>query len=661
MTAVSQNEIRVLHVDDDPDLSDLTATFLERADERFTVETVAGPTEGLERLDGGEFDCVVSDYEMPGADGIEFLERVRERQPDLPFVLFTGKGSEAVASEAISAGVTDYLQKETGTDQYTILANRIANAVEHARSRRRVEHSERRLRKIVDSLPHLVYVVDETGTYRLANQALAAFHGTTVEAIEGSTVDEVLSDHAAAQFRQDFRSVIETGSPKRLSGVEVIDAEGTSHVFEPKILPYDIGEDRAVLGVTRDVTEREDRERRLERLQRRTRSLMHTETREETARVATEAADAVLEAPQSGVFLLDEDGDRLEPTAVVDAAREAFDEFPVYPREAPEGSQAALVWETFEAGEQVRVDDVPGWERLDEDSAVESVLLYPMGDHGVFVVSAERPHAFTGTDEVLVEILATTLEAALDRTERRTKLRRRRDELERKNERLAEFTGFVSHDLRNPLTVLNGAVDAAEETGDPDHFERCRGAVDRMDAMIGSLLDLSREGEAVTEPEPVDLAAAAARSWGAVETDTERLAVATDRTIRADPDRLARLLENLFRNAVEHGSTSHDSRGQQDAVDRGSASGDDEPAEGDLVVRVSDVEGGFSVADDGPGIPETIRDEVFDSGVSTRGDSTGFGLAIVDRIVEAHGWTVDVTESETGGTRFEVTGVETSD
>jgi len=90
------DRIRVLHVDDDPDLAALTGAFLEREDDRITVETASNATEGLERLDGA--DCVVSDHDMPGPNGIEFLERVRERDPDLPFILYTGKGSEAVAS-----------------------------------------------------------------------------------------------------------------------------------------------------------------------------------------------------------------------------------------------------------------------------------------------------------------------------------------------------------------------------------------------------------------------------------------------------------------------------------------------------------------------------------------------------------------------------------
>ncbi|PSQ57994.1 MAG: HTR-like protein, partial [Halobacteriales archaeon SW_9_67_25] len=116
-TALSAGEdITVLHVDDDPDVLDITATFLQRADRRFEVVTETDPDAALDRLDGG-VDCVVSDYQMPAMDGLAFLDAVRDEAPELPFVLFTGKGSEEIASDAISAGVTDYLQKRTGTDQ----------------------------------------------------------------------------------------------------------------------------------------------------------------------------------------------------------------------------------------------------------------------------------------------------------------------------------------------------------------------------------------------------------------------------------------------------------------------------------------------------------------------------------------------------------------
>lgn len=131
--------IRVLHVDDEPSFSDLVATFLEREDDRITVHTATRADEGRKMLSNHEIDCIVSDHDMPGQNGIEFLETVREEYPDLPFILYTGKGSEEVASEAISKGVSDYLQKGSDTDQYTVLANRIINLVTQYRAEIQVE------------------------------------------------------------------------------------------------------------------------------------------------------------------------------------------------------------------------------------------------------------------------------------------------------------------------------------------------------------------------------------------------------------------------------------------------------------------------------------------------------------------------------------------
>lgn len=135
--------IRVLHVDDDEQFAEMAAALLTRERDRFTVETAADAAEGKKRLAESAFDCVVSDYDMPGENGIEFLRWVRERHSELPVVLFTGQGSEEVASEAISAGVTEYLQKSGGGEQYELLAHRIENAVDGHRTVQRAETLDR--------------------------------------------------------------------------------------------------------------------------------------------------------------------------------------------------------------------------------------------------------------------------------------------------------------------------------------------------------------------------------------------------------------------------------------------------------------------------------------------------------------------------------------
>ena len=282
-----------------------------------------------------------------------------------------------------------------------------------------------------------------------------------------------------------------------------------------------------------------------------------------------------------------------------------------------------------------------------------------------------------------------------------TESKRRQRRLERQNERLEKFVSVVSHDLRNPLSVARGNLELANEEYDDPRLADAADAVDRMNVLIDDLLTLAREGEHVTEVEPVDLAAVAEDCWEGVGTEAATLAADTAPEIEADRGRIRQLLSNLLRNAVEHGSTSPPSQAQEDAVEHGSTSPDSqarqdagsenasEPsvanAPEDAIERGSSSRGsparrkagehdgrhvtvtvgaladGFHVSDDGQGIPEGERDRVFESGVTTAREGTGLGLSIVAEIVEAHGWEIRATGSTDGGARFEVTGVEFAD
>ncbi len=210
------------------------------------------------------------------------------------------------------------------------------------------------------------------------------------------------------------------------------------------------------------------------------------------------------------------------------------------------------------------------------------------------------------------------------------RLQRRTDQLAEQRNRLDEFASIVSHDLRNPMNVAQGHLELARETGEQKHFEAVERAHDRMERLVDEVLALSRRGETVDDPSLVSLHEVAHDAWGTVETPEMDLRVETDRRILSDDRRLRALFENLFRNAADHG--------------------------GETVV-VDSTDSGFFVADDGPGIPPADRELVFEGGYSTCPDGTGFGLAIVRRIAEAHDWRIRVGESESGGARFEFSGV----
>jgi len=223
-----------------------------------------------------------------------------------------------------------------------------------------------------------------------------------------------------------------------------------------------------------------------------------------------------------------------------------------------------------------------------------------------------------------------TVSIIADITEQKARQRR----LERQNERLEEFASFVSHDLRNPLQVAAGHLQLARSgEGDPtDHIDDAEDALGRMEELIDDTLTLARQGRAIGETDPVQLARLAERAWANVATSGGRLAVADPPVVDCDPDRVVELLENLFSNAITHGGGT-----EADPV----------------TVTVGEMKDGFYVADDGIGIPESKTAAVFESGFTTAEDGTGFGLDIVQTIADAHGWRVNVTESENGGARFQ--------
>ncbi|MEF8813437.1 MAG: response regulator [Halovenus sp.] len=121
--------IRVLAVDEDPDVLELTETFLRRASDRIAVETETSASAALDRVAEGEVDCVVSDFRMPAMDGLELFEAIRETDPDIPFFLFTAAADRETSEAALSAGVTGFVRKGSGTEHYEELADLITDAV----------------------------------------------------------------------------------------------------------------------------------------------------------------------------------------------------------------------------------------------------------------------------------------------------------------------------------------------------------------------------------------------------------------------------------------------------------------------------------------------------------------------------------------------------
>ena len=465
------------------------------------------------------------------------------------------------------------------------------------------ERDLERYRRLVNELPDSVCVYDADGRFTLVNDRLAEVYDTTPERLVGeeSRLGDRLrettgGDPFAALVEGDRDSITGTTDIELPTGEMIVDYDLTRLVID--------GEFDGVLCIARDVTEERRRQRRLERT---------------TARL-----EALFERSPDMIDIHDEGGE------IVDANRSMTQELG-YDRDEVVGMDVWDVDTDLDPDEGKRL-----WQGLEMDETVRLETTFARADGSSFPAEVHvRRIDVQGEDRFLA--------SSRDISERKAYERR----IERENERLDEFASIVSHDLRNPLNVLSGYLRLARETGDDSYFDRCERALDEMERLIEDVLTLAKQGEAVGSFEPVHLGDLAARysddAFGSVDgddpfggDDTEgepRVAVAVeaDGEICADPGRVGQLLGNLFRNADEHG--------------------------GERVV-VGDLSDGFYVADDGPGIDADHRDEVFESGYTTSETGTGFGLSIVQRIAEAHGWEVAVTEGERGGARFEFTGVD---
>lgn len=200
---------RVLVVDDDEEVAATISLYLE--DDGDDLETVieTSAADALDRIDD-DIHCVISDYQMPRMNGLEFLKAVREDHPNLPFLLFTARGSELIASKAISAGATDYLPKGS-PEKYDLLANRTRNAIEQAEARAELERAKARFDALASNTDLAVVTIDESSTIEYANAAIESLLGHDPDDLRGAPLDRLMPDDLVDDHREALERYLETG------------------------------------------------------------------------------------------------------------------------------------------------------------------------------------------------------------------------------------------------------------------------------------------------------------------------------------------------------------------------------------------------------------------------------------------------------------------
>jgi PAS domain S-box-containing protein len=453
-------------------------------------------------------------------------------------------------------------------------------------------HKERqrtleKFRELVQNVGDPMYVLSPEGEIQMCNDAMAAHLGPSREDIIGSHALRFLPEEDVERGEAVIKELLQ--SPDRTWAtyeMRTIGADGEITHNENKVaaLTDEDSNLEGSVGVVRDISARKQREWELER------------------------QETIIEAVGDPVYTADEEG-------VLTFVNEAMQILTGYDREELLGNHI---------GEVMIESDV------DEGAAIIKELL---ASDSAEYETYEMDLVTAGGERIPCENHLTLL--PLDDGEFRGTAGVIRDITERKEreEQLEEFASVVSHDLRNPLNVVQGRLELAMDMEELSHLDAAVDAADRMERLINDLLQLARQGQVVDEVEPVDIGQVAKAAWELVMAKNATLTVEESCTVQSDPERLSELFENLLKNAVMHGRES-----------------DDMP----LSIRVGTTDQGFFVADNGVGIDPADRDDVFERGHTTSKNGTGFGLAIVENIVSAHDWEISLTESDAGGARFNI-------
>ncbi|MGM0371709.1 MAG: PAS domain S-box protein [Halobacteriota archaeon] len=755
----TSHPIRVLLVAN-RDLATRTVAGLAQTDTSFETAIATTVSEALDALSRTEFDCVVSVYALSESNGLALLRDIRNVDDELPFLLYTDDGTEAVAEEAFTAGPNTYVQQRSGTDDYGLLATRIENAVaeRHAedhrqrldklrairreinqqliRAQTRQEISEEICESMAADSPFDVVWIGETvaNAHKLrprsnggncrSNQipetdpdaeSFPSGAGFVQDAIETGTIEVRTGgvdpggpwETAASKRGFEAMGAVPLATESRTYGVLVL-YSNFQWPFEgaPRELLSELGTDigHAIHAATIQERLREERDRRTALFENAPTPIAASRPAEDDTHRFTDVNSAfedvfgypredLIGEPVNEVLIPEdeiethverkeraESGESItgEVTRLTKAGPREF-LFQLIPYGADEaGIEGSYVWYTDISAQKER-------ERALEQARDEYEELINGMNDSVWVISQDGQ--FITANDTAVETLGYTetelrdmspedIDAGLSddeiaaliegmpedeqqvfETKHRTKSGREipveissslitykgeqailsvaRDITERKarEKRLERFASVVSHDLQNPLMVAEGRLELLEADCESDHLDPIEQSLTRMNDLIEDLLELARRGNSVGEMQAVDLSALVDQCWHTVATGEASINIGATGTIAADRSRLRQLLENLLGNAVEHAG----------------------PA---VTVTVGNLEDGFYVADDGPGIPPPERESITEIGYSTATDGTGLGLSIVEQVTNAHDWTLTVTESESGGARFEITGVD---
>ena len=589
--------ISVLLVDDEPQLLELTKFFIEKAGDMNTTPA-ASARDASTMMSSRAFDAVVCDYQMPEMDGLEFLKSLRNQKNDIPFVLFTGKGREDVAMEALNSGADFYIQKGGDPNsQFAELASMIRTAVAARRAERNLARNEELFRLLAENSKDLVY------RYTFVPEPRFEYVSQSATAIVGYTPEEHYANPNLAMeiVHPDDKHLLQdmmdgSGDQDKPFIVRWRTKDGRLIWTEQRVVRIRDRDDEVVAleGTVIDVTERVKAEKELRASEAHYRSIFET------------TGNAMIIISQDGTLLL---------------INSEFEKLSGYSKAEVQGK---MKWASF-----VNAEDVPRLEayqkaRLtDPESVPRTYELRAKDRFGSELALLANSAVVPGTDRTIVSII--------DETERK----RYEDAIQQASRKMDLLARITRHDILNQLAVLSGYLELAHERmADPGLqtlVVKARTASESIRRHLEFARDYQNMG--TKRPQWVDIQAACKRAASNVELKgIKAVAELGGLEVFADP-MLEKVFYNLIDNSIKHGQRATSIRFRYSACPDGMR----------LVYE-----------DDGIGVPPSDKGTIFERSAGDREGRRGYGLYLAREILGITGITIAETGTHGEGARFEM-------
>ncbi len=670
-------------VDDEKNFLEQAKLFLQRVNKSIQLKTCRYPEKALTELRNNNYDCIVSDYQMPNLNGIELLEKVKEDLDyDLPFIIFTGKGREKVAMEALNSGAERYLRKgQDPKSQYGVLAQAIVQEVEHKEAQNKIQS----LAKYPAENPHPVLRIGKGGEVIYSNEA-----GRNLLSKWGIERGEIIPQRWQGLLEEVFKS--RKDIKKEIKVGELF--------YDVSISPV-VDEDYANLYAS-DITERKEAEQELQKI--------YSSVENSISGFALTDLEGYLEFTNSKLsdmfgyeegemigepvtkFVVNEkhlkkvlesvgkdgwqgemaverkDGSKFKILSNISPLKDEKDRHIGYANTVIDITQRKEkqkeLSETFNAIQEIAF-------LLDEDHNIllandkaeeffgkskeelENWKCYELA-HGTDKPVKGCPLEDTLESEEAEELefydedsekyfLARTYPINRGRNKKRRYVHQVIDITDRKKaeEREEFLNSLLRHDVGNKAQIVKGYLELLEDYDLPEeadeYLEKAEKATREGREIIEKVSTLQE-----AEKEGIEKLAIDPIIEDVVDESKDRAVDKGMKIITNYPDLkcnimggqlLKELFKNLFINSIQH------SKGSKIRI-----SGED--TEEECIV---------SIEDDGKGIPDEKKDEIFDRGYTTDDErGTGLGMFLVKTLLERYDGDIKVKDSDLGGARFDI-------